>query len=212
MFFDINIFVAVPRIRRLMCDIKQILVTYYRGVKFVSFALFLPFMVTGKLLKHILNEEAYRKVGNKILGLYLSEDGPLLFRITDYFAIHDVFEAKSYDHYYSIKPNFITVDVGAHIGAFTLHCARRASQVLAIEPCTSNYKVLNMNIRLNRLKNVIPLKLALFSHEGIFRLYVSSETTGYSMAPSIVKRKKMRKYLTVKAITFDNLAKISGIE
>jgi len=61
------------------------------------------------------------------------------------------------------------IDVGANIGCFTLVAARAVGQtgrVFAIEPEESTYRQLLRNIGLNKLTNVIPLKLALGALRG----------------------------------------------
>lgn len=177
--------------------------------KKVRYALFLPFILFRKMLLFTVKGDAYGKVAGNIYGLYFSKDGLLIFRISDYFAVHDVFEAEAYDRFSSIEPDFKIVDVGAHIGTFTLHCAKRAPHglVVAVEPCPSTFKLLKLNIRINGLRNVVPVKLALSSSEGSFNLFIDSQSTGNSMIPSLAKRKRMPKSILVKTITFEHLIK-----
>lgn len=63
----------------------------------------------------------------------------------------------------TIRPGDVVLDIGAAIGDFTIPAARRAGPsglVLAIEPDPSSYDFLLENIRLNNLRNVIPVKQA----------------------------------------------------
>jgi FkbM family methyltransferase len=67
----------------------------------------------------------------------------------------------------NLKEGDIFVDVGAHIGYFSMLAARqRAKKVLAIEPVPKTYDMLVMNIRHNNLSDVIePFNVALGSKD-----------------------------------------------
>ncbi len=201
-------FTSNPKMLMLSFSVDNMFVLDYITKK-VRYALFLPFILIRKMLLFTVKGDAYGKVAGNMYGLYFSKDGLLIFRISDYFAVHDVFEAEAYDRFSSIEPDFKIVDVGAHIGTFTLHCAKRASQglVVAVEPCPSTFRLLKLNIRINGLRNVVPVKLALSSSEGSFHLFIDSQSTGNSMIPSLAMRKKMPKSILVKAITFEHLLK-----
>jgi FkbM family methyltransferase len=61
------------------------------------------------------------------------------------------------------------VDVGANEGLFTLVAALRvgdSGRILALEPSSREFEHLRKNIDLNGLKNVEPLRLALYNHSG----------------------------------------------
>jgi FkbM family methyltransferase len=62
-----------------------------------------------------------------------------------------------------LRPGMTFVDVGANEGVYTLFAARRlgsTGRVVAIEPSTREYDRLLQNIRLNRLRNVAPFRVA----------------------------------------------------
>jgi len=74
-----------------------------------------------------------------------------------------------------IKRGMNIIDVGAHIGAYTVLAAEKVGEigkVIAIEPEPKNYQYLIKNIKLNNFKNVIPVKIALTDHEGFGKLYL----------------------------------------
>jgi FkbM family methyltransferase len=59
------------------------------------------------------------------------------------------------------------IDIGAHAGAFTLLGAKKANQVVAVEPDTAAVLALISNLRLNNLEsNVTILQAALLSKSG----------------------------------------------
>ncbi|MHA1582869.1 MAG: FkbM family methyltransferase [Candidatus Baldrarchaeia archaeon] len=71
------------------------------------------------------------------------------------------------------------IDIGAHIGIHTIHLAKVARFVYAIEPEPTNLKLLIKNILVNNVKKkVIVLPYAISSVNGIVNFYVSSESTG----------------------------------
>lgn len=47
------------------------------------------------------------------------------------------------------------VDIGAHIGSFSILCASRGARVLALEPFTEAYEMLRKNVERNALESVI---------------------------------------------------------
>ena len=76
-------------------------------------------------------------------------------------------EDEIIEHFHT-KEGDIVVDVGAHIGRYTIISSKRIGQsgkVIAIEPHPSNFEMLNRNIKLNGLTNVIPLNYAVNSKE-----------------------------------------------
>jgi FkbM family methyltransferase len=68
--------------------------------------------------------------------------------------------------WFNVKPREVVVDVGAHIGRYTLIAAKHASKVVSVEPDPSNFAMLKSNIRLNHFSNVTPLQLAISDTPG----------------------------------------------
>jgi len=100
------------------------------------------------------------------------------------------------------------IDVGAHIGFYTILAAEKVGKkgkVIAIEPELKNYEQLLSNIRLNNFQNVIPKRLALANYKGSSKLYISP----LSMAHSLYKRdgEIYLKASKVLVNTIDNLLK-----
>jgi FkbM family methyltransferase len=75
------------------------------------------------------------------------------------------------------KPSFF-VDVGAHIGRFSILLAKNGSDVLAIEPSSSNYKQLCKNILFNHLNNVKTINAGCSDREKIGKLKLTKGYTG----------------------------------
>lgn len=82
-----------------------------------------------------------------------------------------------------MKEAKIGIDLGAHIGTFSVWAAKRSSaKIYAFEPAPRNLEVLYENIRLNKLEdriNVIPV--AVFSSTGEKELYITENSGLISM-------------------------------
>ncbi len=64
---------------------------------------------------------------------------------------------------YFILNEGIFIDIGAHIGKFTIKIAKTLAEngkVISIEPDSINFSLLKENIELNKLKNIILKKVA----------------------------------------------------
>lgn len=89
---------------------------------------------------------------------------------------------------YIPKPDDVIIDIGAHIGAFSVLAATMAikGKVYALEPCADSYKYLQYNVELNKLRNVFTHKLALSDKRGKTRLFYDLENGnwGHSITKS----------------------------
>jgi FkbM family methyltransferase len=94
---------------------------------------------------------------------------------------------KSYTkHFIPFAEKSIVVDVGAHIGSFSIMVARRVHKVLAFEPEPSNYRMLKKNMELNRLENMRIFEMAVSGHSGYQDIYTypSGSSADYSLYKS----------------------------
>lgn len=84
---------------------------------------------------------------------------------------------------YQPQPDHVIVDIGAHIGGFTMVAARKVPQgrVFSIEACQETYDYLRTNIAINRLDNVEAHHLAITDHKGVIRLYHDEGNWGHSI-------------------------------
>ena len=115
------------------------------------------------------------------------------------------------------KEGDIVVDVGAHIGLYTMIASRLVGEngkVIAIEAHPENYEMLNRNIKLNGLTNVMPLNYAVYSKETKIKLYLRDEELGCTVYNTIIgSRANTRedKSIEVNANTLDDLLQNNGI-
>jgi FkbM family methyltransferase len=114
------------------------------------------------------------------------------------------------------KQGDIVVDVGAHIGRYTIIASKRVGangKVIAIEAHPGNYEMLNHNIKLNGLTNVIPLNYAVYSKESKIKLFLPDEKSNHTIYNTLIssKAKDEEKFVEVNANTLDNLIEQHGI-
>ena len=114
------------------------------------------------------------------------------------------------------KEGDIVVDVGAHIGKYTIIASKMVGskgKVIAIEAHPVNYDILKKNIVINRLNNVVALNYAVHSKETMVKLYEPGQEEGFTIYNTIMSERTSRnqKYIEVKANTLDSLLLLNGI-
>jgi FkbM family methyltransferase len=118
--------------------------------------------------------------------------------------------------YFRPKEGDVVVDIGAHIGYYTIISSKRVNsrgKVVAIEAHPRNFEMLNRNIKLNKLTNITTLNYAVYSKETQVKLYLPDEELGYTIYNTIMsnRAKAGEKFVDVNANTLDNLLKQNGI-
>ena len=118
-----------------------------------------------------------------------------------------------------LKPGDVAIDVGAHIGAYTIPMAKIVGPkgiVVSVEPSPIR-KYLYKNIELNNVENVLVSGKAVHSSQGHLEFYFDPTRTGIGStvadwAEKFVKSKLVR--LKVEADTLDNivLSKIPSLD
>jgi len=81
----------------------------------------------------------------------------------------------------TVKPGMVAVDIGAHIGYFTLIMAKyvgKSGSVYAFEPASNNFALLQRNILENNYQNIKPFQLAVSDKVGERTLFVSANSHG----------------------------------
>ncbi len=72
--------------------------------------------------------------------------------------------------WFAVRPGEVVVDVGAHIGLYTLLAAKAGASVLAIEPDPENRALLEANVERNRLRDVQVVPVAVSDRSGMVAL------------------------------------------
>jgi FkbM family methyltransferase len=103
----------------------------------------------------------------------------------------------------SIKKGMIIVDVGAHIGYYTLLAARltgNTGKVFAFEPDPYNFAILKRNVSINGYRNVILEQKAVLDQSVACHLFLCRRNLG---AHRIYDVHDGRKKITVEGTTLD---------
>ena len=77
-------------------------------------------------------------------------------------ALKDVIIFEEYNRLITPNDTMLVVDAGAHVGFYSIKHASSVYKIIALEPIPYNYRLLRINIALNRLSNVYPLRAALW--------------------------------------------------
>ena len=83
-----------------------------------------------------------------------------------------------------VTEGMIVVDIGAHVGYYTLLAARAVGdkgKVFCFEPEPSNYALLLKNIKENNCNNVVPVQKAVTNTTGSIKLFIAKDPSGHSI-------------------------------
>jgi len=124
---------------------------------------------------------------------------------SDKFILWEVWKKKEYTNdYFDIGPFDIVVDIGAHIGAFTVYAAKKAihGKIYAYEAYKENYGLLIENIKLNKLKNVVPFSVAVLDKSGIHEFFIGEKNIAGS---SLYENTWGKKSVKVDTLSFKDI-------
>lgn len=116
-------------------------------------------------------------------------------------------------HIFTPNKGDVVLDVGAHIGYFTLKAAQAVGSegiVIAVEPDPRNFKILKKNIRSNKLRNVKLFNCALGSSMGYARLKMSSDPMRSALVNKLQNRDPS--LIKVEVKTMDELCEEIGVQ
>lgn len=111
--------------------------------------------------------------GNRI---FLDKDDSMRLSIL---GIYEPWTVKYFQE--RIKAGDIVLDIGAHIGYYTLMAAKRVGnrgKVYAFEPNEDNFALLTKNIKINGYKNVVLINKAIAESTKKAKLFLSRTSTG----------------------------------
>jgi len=176
--------------------------------------------VTSALLKAAIPAR-FRSVGLAVHGsrnLHVAVDGiefEVRPRTNDLDLISPKHEPLTTD-WFRVGANDIVVDVGAHIGRYTLKAAAaHKATVIAIEPDPSNFQLLEKNVRLNHRSNVVLVPQAMTAIPGSLLLSPGpSSNTGMSSVATVSSgelRTPVENRVSVPGQTLDHIVKAYGL-
>ncbi len=133
-----------------------------------------------------------RILGRRIFPIFeakLPDGGVIHLRAAfdwDASTLQEVFYKDIYEKESRIKPGDVVLDVGAHIGCFTLKAAKEAGpegKVISFEPSSENFKLLSLNVNSNDYTNVNIFNVAAGSEPGTAKLHIGNRRGTNSLLP-----------------------------
>ena len=166
------------------------------------------FLDRGGFLKMFKGKEIIFKLRNGIsFKARLGKRG-------DSSIINEIWIVKPYfRHLDSIKNNSIIIDIGAHIGIFSVFAVKQAKNVLvySYEPCPENFVFLKENIKLNNFKrNIKPFEIGVCGKAGHYDLLINND---YMQLATMFFQKNWRnkKMINISCTTLKDIFKYNNI-
>ena len=121
---------------------------------------------------------------------------------TDLMALTNVWMIKEYEiEKFHINKNDIIIDIGAHIGLFSLLVSKSCSdgKIFSFEPIQENFNLLVDNLKSNKLNNVFPFNLAVAKNTSDVKLFLDNDDSAHSIFG------KDTNFVSVKAISLQKI-------
>ena len=124
-------------------------------------------------------------------------------------------EAEILEHFNPKKGDTV-LDVGAHLGRYTLISAQKVGnngKVISIEANPSVLKKLKKNIELNELTNTASFNYAVYSLKTKIKLFIPNEGLKNTIYNSVISNRSINseKFIEVNGDTLDNILCYAGI-
>jgi FkbM family methyltransferase len=145
----------------------------------------------------------------------LPDGNKIVYRPHDQCFIDEVYNDRVYDAEGLIKPGQTVVDIGGHIGLFSLYSSSKvgkSGRVVVCEPGPNNFPILERNLSLNELPQITARPYAISDHEGEAEFFIPiGGTEADNPATNSLYPTSDRKAVKVKLKTLDALVKEEGI-
>ena len=109
---------------------------------------------------------------------------------TDLMALTNVWMINEYDvDSFKINQNDIVIDVGAHIGLFSLLVSQfcKTGKIFSFEPIRENFDLFVSNLELNHIQNIFPFNVGVSKNSGGLNLFLNDDQSAHSIFPKWVK-------------------------
>ena len=161
------------------------------SMKYSFFAKLQIFLDSRKIFKNwYVYPKVYYKLINDQFVIFKTKIGlkiRIRVRSTDLMALTNVWIIDEYSiEDFKINENDIIVDVGAHIGLFSLRVSQicKKGKILSFEPVRENFDLFLSNLKLNRIENVFPFNVAVSKNSGKLNLFLNDDESAHSIFPS----------------------------
>lgn len=164
------------------------------------------FSILINFFVQITRTERFLNFLNKFeLRLRLPNNKKIFCRFPELVTINEIYLSKVYD-LFPPEENSLIFDVGAHIGLYSLKFSNLPkTKIIAIEPYRENFKLLTKNLKINNVKNVIPVNSLVLDKSTFVNFYSLQFFPASSIFPQ--RLDKLNKTIKMKAITLDELFK-----
>ena len=136
-------------------------------MKYGFFSKLQIFLNSRKIFKnwYIYPKVYYKIINDKFVIFRTKTDLRIKIRVrsTDLMTLTNVWMINEYDiEDFEINVNDTVIDIGAHIGLFSLLVSQRCKtgKILSFEPVRENFDLLVSNLKLNHIENVLPFNMA----------------------------------------------------
>jgi FkbM family methyltransferase len=128
-------------------------------------------------------------------------------------TVQEVFTERAYTpEHFEIEPGDVVVDIGAHVGTFTLMAARAgAGAVYAYEPLPENAELLRRNLEANGVMNVTVHQCAVGGADGTSTFRVGLYSVGGSL-DGIAPAHERGRTITVRTVCLATVMAENGLE
>ena len=163
-------------------------ITQYPGVirnwgffKLLRFTINLPYL----FIKRLFSRYIERSVNNYRLILDLHDQGisKELFLMGTREKEHILFLNEI------LKEGMVVLDLGANIGYYSVMLAKMVGEkgkVYAVEPSLSNFRMLSMNVELNKVDNVVEVEnIGISDKTGEANFYLSDKSNWHTFYPKV---------------------------
>ncbi len=175
--------------------------------------MYLAYLIYSKKFRHVQSDKIMRletfaqRILNKRLFIIKSPINPVinLFCRSGHEMINlsiENFENKVKSSF-SPKTNDVVIDIGAHLGEYSLAVAKNAEIVIAVEANPDTFKILQKNIELNKISNIIPINKAIYDSTGYQNLQIFGDKSG--MSSLVMNYEDKSDSIKVKTETLDRL-------
>ncbi|BCX15615.1 MAG: hypothetical protein KatS3mg097_507 [Candidatus Parcubacteria bacterium] len=187
---------------RSQLPLTKIKTTPFTKIKIILGAIFNIFLKPLQLINQNFYFRLRKFVLSEIYKNIQIEIQNKKFKIRDDIDLMTLLADEGIDEFFKIRDK-IFLDIGAHIGKYSILYSDFYEKIYAFEPEPDNFNLLKENIRLNNLKGkIFPFQLALSDKTSKIEFYLSP----YSVANSLIKNEGYKKIL-VDTITLDEFLK-----
>ncbi len=125
-----------------------------------------------------------------------------------FYVVCEQFAHDAYHRVTTLKKGDVVVDLGAHIGAYSVKAALAVGpkgKVIAVEPDEENSRLLRANVKINGLCNVVVLQRGVWNTKGKLKLRMSTTCGSHTLCTDSSDFWETGEFEEVEVNTVDNM-------